>query len=118
MITTFSEPFCEGDTPLIEFTILDESGEGYTPEDIRLTLFSPLTGEIIKDNFDVTTSCGPLGVFSLRLLPADTAVISGHTLTGDKVQLRAALIRWTFGDDVKSSREYRFGVIDHTVVTT
>jgi len=117
-LTPFNTPRMEQTTPLLEFQILDEADPpvGFQPDAIYLTLYSVRTGDIIngRDAVDIISSCDASGNVSFRFTSADLAVIEGQTMPGTNIQLRRALIRWTWGPAFQQTHEFEFAVIDHT----
>ena len=96
-------------TPLIEFDIEDDSGVGFKPDTLTLTLYDPETNEPIngRTDADVLASCDINGHVAQRLAAADTRARDG----GPNEQTRHALFRWTWSSGLSGAHEIVFPIL-------
>lgn len=108
-----TELHLEGTTPYIEFDIADpESGEGFQPQTLTLTLWDAKTGSIInnRDGVDVLSSVNAQGHVQFWLTPQDM-VVHDQTKT---TEVRCALFAWTWqGGERNDALEVKFTIFNH-----
>jgi hypothetical protein len=122
--TTIAEPIPESSTAYISLTLTDIDGVTPLPNadailtTLVVTLFNERTAAVVNSrtaqsvlgvNGGTVTSAG---LVTLRLDPADTAII------GTKSEARVASFLWTWGSPVKTGRhEVAFTVANLALVT-
>jgi len=115
--TTFTNPLPERTTQYLGLTFLDETGAGFKPTTLTLTLYDVSTRQIInsRDRQDIldlngaTVTAG--GVLSLRLDAADTVVVTD----GTQDERHIALLEWSWSSGTKTGKheiEHRVANLD------
>lgn len=103
----------EGTTPLIEFDIQDpETGAGFPPTALILTLWDAATGAIVnaRNGVNITSSVDAQGHVKFWLTAADMAILNPLNVS----ETRRALFTWTWlGGERHDGFEVEFTVWNH-----
>lgn len=91
-----------GTTSWLRGTIVDDDGDGFQPDQVRLTLRDRATGAIIngREDVDITASVSAGGALNHELTPDDNVLIT----TSRQYEQHSALLTWTWGDRVGKAR--------------
>jgi len=106
----------EGTTPSIEFDIVDpETGVGFQPQDLRLTLWNAKDGAIVngRSGSVILTSVDAQGHVKFWLTAADMAILDATMIT----EVRRALFTWSWlNGERHDGLEVKFTVYNHAKI--
>ena len=104
--------FIEGDTGSIEFTITDQDGTAFTPDDLYVTIYDEETGTIINGrngttDIKATAMTGEAGEVVFNLTAADCVLLNTYLKQVDEVH--RAMFKWTWVSGSDTRVKWRLG---------
>jgi len=103
---TLTGEYAEGATSVLSGTIEDETGVGFKPTTVYMTLYNRETGAIInsRDRTDITADVSVGGVIARVLTAADNVIAAPRA--GKTTETHVALIEWDWTSGVARSGKF------------